>query len=244
MLILVFFNIYIMFFFEKNIKKGIKFLSQKESTHCCKVLRMNSGDQVTILDGEGGKYFVRLEKVTKNLCTFSILERLQVAKKIVKIHLVIAPTKNIDRMAWMTEKLCEIGVDEISFIKTRFSERKTLKIERLENKAIEAIKQSGNPFKPIINEMIPIESFFKRSFLGQRFIAHINHQLPYLEEKILPNQSVTILIGPEGDFDKNEIQKAHDFGYQSVSLEKQVLRTETAGIISCSIVNLVNRMNK
>ncbi|MEP5614174.1 MAG: RsmE family RNA methyltransferase [Cyclobacteriaceae bacterium] len=227
-------------FYEKEVNKGIRSLSEEESRHCSQVLRHTSGDEIIVFDGKGGKHRAVLKGVSKKSCDFEVIESTIEPEKGFSIHLALAPTKNADRMEWMVEKLSEIGVDELTFLKTQHSERKNLRLDRLDKKAISAMKQSGSPFKLKINEMSSFQAFVCNQEADQKFIAHVSPKHEYLSTRLKTQKDVCILIGPEGDFSAEELQFAADQGFESISLGKNTLRTETAGFVACCLINSVN----
>ncbi len=227
-------------FYEKGISEGVRTLSEEESKHCAQVLRHKSGDEILIIDGNGGKHHAILSQVSKKSCSFDIIRSEIEPGKNFNTHLAIAPTKNADRMEWLVEKLGEIGVDELTFIRTQHSERKHLRQDRLEKKAISAMKQSGSSFKLKINEMVDLELFIDQANADKKFIAHVDPSHPYLGNTIDPGKKSCLLIGPEGDFSKKELDIAMKNGFDPVSLGKNTLRTETAGLIACCLVNSIN----
>ncbi len=200
------------------------------------------GDIIEIIDGKGNWYEAKISKAHEKRCEVKITNAKQVVERPnYSIHLAIAPTKNADRMEWMIEKCTEIGVDEISFLETRYSERKVQKLERLEKIAISAMKQSGQAFLPKLNEMQKISTFLQQPFADQKYIAHLEEGERKLLSKIaIPSSKYVILIGPEGDFSEDEIKLANKNGFLSVSLGSTRLRTETAGLVSCMTLNLIN----
>jgi len=227
-------------FYEKDIKSGVSQLSEEEAKHCLLVLRMKKGDEIRLVDGMGGVYRAILTQADKKKCAFDILEEFHAPIKPFRMHLAIAPTKNADRMEWMVEKLSEIGLDELTFISTEHSERTKLRIDRLEKKAISAMKQSGNVNLLKLNETVAFSTFLKNCVEDERWIAHVLPEHPYLSSMATPKKSKVLLIGPEGDFSANEVALANRHGFQAVSLGKNVLRTETAGLIGCQMINVVN----
>ncbi|MEO9485383.1 MAG: 16S rRNA (uracil(1498)-N(3))-methyltransferase [Ekhidna sp.] len=228
-------------FYQKSVLTGEKMLSEEESKHCAQVLRHQKGDEILIFDGNGGKHRAVLTQVSKKSCVFDLIESKYAPKKKFFIHLAIAPTKNVDRMEWLIEKLSEIGVDKVTFLQTQHSERKKLRLERLEKKAISAMKQSGNPFLLQINELTPIDQFISDTSTDIKLIAHVDDSYEHITSKLQANSSTTLLIGPEGDFSMEEVQKAKNADFQTVSLGENTLRTETAGFVACCIVNSINR---
>ena len=227
-------------FYDKSIGSGVGTLSEEESRHCFQVLRHQSGDEITILDGIGGIHTCILKEVSKKRCEFKVLETKKELPKPFSIHLAIAPTKNMDRIEWMVEKLAEIGVDQLTFLTTKHSERRNLKLDRLEKKATSAMKQSKNAYKLQLHELTKWNDFLESDESTIKLIAHVDKDHEYISKRISPGNSVTILIGPEGDFSSEEVSQAIDSGYQPVSLGSPTLRTETAGFMACCAVNVIN----
>lgn len=228
-------------FYVKNVASGERSFSEEESKHCTQVLRHQIGDEVIVFDGVGGKYHSVLTQVSKKSCQFDVISSEIEPKKLFSIHLAISPTKSTDRMEWMIEKLCEIGVDKVSFIQTYHSERRKLRIDRMERKVVSAMKQSGNPFKMELCEMVNFKELIETCNSDERLIAHVNPNYQHLSELLSINKSTMILIGPEGDFSKDELSLAVENKFIPVSLGMNVLRTETAGLVACCAVNLINR---
>lgn len=228
-------------FYEKGISEGLRSLSEDESKHCSQVLRHTVGDEILIFDGVGGQHHAILTHVSKKKCQFDIINSISAKKKPFYIHLAIAPTKSTDRMEWMVEKLSEIGVDEITFIQTHHSERRKLRIDRMEKKVISAMKQSKNPFKLILNELTNFDKVIAENKTEENWIAHVAPQYGHLSEVSFPDKSTLILIGPEGDFSKEELSLAMKNSFIPISLGKNTLRTETAGFVACCLINSTNK---
>ncbi|MGB3468768.1 MAG: RsmE family RNA methyltransferase [Cyclobacteriaceae bacterium] len=218
-------------------------LPEDESRHCIKVLRHKKGDTITVIDGKGLEKKVRIisDKPSKVVCE-TISEQLVDRLKNFRVHIAIAPTKNMDRTEWFVEKACELDIDEISFIFTEHSERKVLKTERLHKKAISALKQSGGRYRTIINEPVRWKQFLAKAHTeDQKFIAYVDHGNTETIRKLAKNElNYLIVIGPEGDFSPGEFQNATKEGFKSISLGSKVLRTETAGLIACHSFNFIN----
>ena len=227
-------------FYEKSISQGVRQLDEIETHHCLHVLRKQMGDEIRILDGNGTIFTARISGQTKRNCPFEIIGEQKIERKPFSIHLAIAPTKNVDRMEWMIEKLGEIGVDEITFLKTANGERSRLRIDRLEKKAISAMKQCGSAYLMKINDLMSIEEFMKSCENDEKWIAHLGEEIRYLGGVSKTPISCCILIGPEGDFNLSEIELAEKVGFMSVSLGQTTLRTETAGLLACHIINVLN----
>lgn len=218
------------------------YLDEDESAHCAKVLRLRAGDAITVIDGCGGMYNAELTICDKRNCAARITELVtDVYKRPYRNHVAIAPTKNIDRLEWFVEKAVEFGIDEITPLLCDHSERKILKLDRLQKIAVSAVKQSGNVIIPIINELTPFSDFVKTATADRRLIAHCEPgQKIFLADNVERGQCVITLIGPEGDFSDQEIQLALNSGYLPTSLGNTRLRTETAGISVCAYLAMKN----
>lgn len=228
-------------FYEKEVINGKRHLSEEESKHCIQVLRHKTGDEIVILDGNGGKHHAVLDQLSKKKCTFEIISSEITPPKGFLVQLAIAPTKNADRMEWLVEKLSELGVDELILVQTMHSERKKLRLDRLEKKVISAMKQSGNPFKLKIHELVDLKEFLSSHSSASKLIAHVDPSHPYIGDQLELNQGVCILIGPEGDFSSEELESAITNGWKPISLGKHTLRTETAGFVACCAVSFKNK---
>ncbi len=226
-------------FYEPRLKEGINHLSEEESKHCVQVLRHQVGDEIELMDGQGLVIRAKLTSVNKKKCEFEVVSKTESKPKPFQVHLAIAPTKSIDRMEWMVEKLSEIGVDEITFLKTDHSERGKIRIDRIQKKAISAMKQCKFPFLTRINDLTSFSEFVEKTESSEKWMAHVGEH-PYLANLTEAKQSTSILIGPEGDFSSTELELAAKHGFQPVSLGKTTLRTETAGLLACHFVNVVN----
>ncbi len=231
-------------FYEPNIEQN-ECLTEVESGHAIRVLRLSNNDQIEVLDGKGGAFIAEIINPNPKKCLLKILKKHIIPnKKPFYIHLAIAPTKNLDRIEWMIEKCVEIGIDEITFLKCERSERKELKVERIEKIAIAAMKQSGGLFLPKINELLPLNTFLKldsQNKPSQKFIGYITESVEislYNSAKI--GQNYLFLVGPEGDFSEKELEQTNSFGFQKVNLGSKRLRTETAGLVVCHTLNLIN----
>ncbi len=211
-----------------------------EHQHCSRVLRKKAGDQITVTDGNGGMAVVEILDVGNNQTAYRIISTKEVPSKQFHVHLAMAPTKQLERTEWFVEKATELGVDEISFFNSKNSERKTLKLDRLERKTISALKQSKGAWKTRINPMKSLKDILKIQ-AEHKVVAHVSENHEYMLDAITNGKSVLLLVGPEGDFDEQEVNEAKDHGFLAVSLGKRVLRTETAGIVGVQIVNAVNR---
>lgn len=228
-------------FYQPGIPQGIHYLDPEESRHAAKVLRLKEGDSIELTDGIGNFYEARITSSNFTKCLFTILNtRLQPARPY-RIHIAIAPTKNTDRIEWFVEKSVELGIDQISFAACKNSERKSLVLERLEKLAISAMKQSVQAWLPSFSPLRPFSEIIKIE-AGQKFIAFVDVENPvHLMSAAKAGGDYLVLIGPEGDFTNDELKNALDHGFQKVSLGNHRLRTETAGIAACQVLNLLNR---
>ena len=224
-------------------------LPQDEAVHALRVLRLKEGDEIFLMDGEGAFFRAVVAMTNSKHCFYKILET-QPQEKTWRgrIHLAIAPTKNIDRIEWLAEKATEVGFDEISFLDSHFSERRQLREDRIEKIVVAAMKQSRKAWLPKVNAMVPFRKFIEMPRSGRRFIAHCyeeidrNDLFQLLSDSCRATDSadeITILVGPEGDFSMDEVRMALENGYESVSLGASRLRTETAGLVAVMMANLV-----
>jgi 16S rRNA (uracil1498-N3)-methyltransferase len=230
-------------FYTPDLKGSNYQLNHDESKHCVKVLRLKEGDIVNLINGRGSLFLAKIINANHKACELQIIsENNEYGKRNFRISLAIAPTKNTDRFEWFLEKVTEIGIDEIIPIICQHSERKDIKTDRLEKVIISAMKQSYKAYLPVLSEIIPFKALINRTFGGYKFIAHCEEgDKKLLKNLIKPQKDILILIGPEGDFSKEEIEAAINGGFVPVSLGESRLRTETAGIVACHTVNLINQ---
>lgn len=219
-------------------------LPSDEASHAVRVLRLGTGDEMMLMDGQGCFYRAEVTVASNHHCMYAIQETMPQERPWQgHIHLAIAPTKLIDRMEWMIEKAVEIGIDEITFLDCKFSERKVVKTERLDKIAVSAMKQSRKAWKPVLHEMTSFKDFITADRGDDKYIAHCYEEVErtflFDELKALAvTEDVTILIGPEGDFSMDEVKDALAQGYHSVHLGTSRLRTETAGLAAVMMAQL------
>lgn len=229
-------------FYTPNIDKTHE-LPEEESQHCTRVLRLSAGDEIMLTDGKGSFYKATITAANNKRCLFEINETIP-QEPLWKghLHIAMAPTKNMDRNEWFTEKATEIGIDELTFLNCRYSERKVIKTERIEKIIVSGIKQSLKARVPLLNDLIDFKSFIKQDFQGQKFIAHCydENDKVYLKDVLKTDENVLILIGPEGDFSEEEVKLAKENGFKPISLGNSRLRTETAALVACHTFNIMN----
>lgn len=238
---------------EGRAGEGLYTLNEEESKHCIRVLRLTVGDKIILIDGQGGWYEAEIIDANPKHCSVNILQvKTAFNKRNHYLHIAIAPTKNMDRLEWFVEKATEIGIDEISLIDCKNTERTVVKTERLNKVAVSAIKQSLKAYLPKVNEMMNIKKFLAStaSFTGKKFIAHCHAPISgnernlsgkyHLKELSHKGESAIILIGPEGDFTTDEVKIAIDNNYKEISLGNNRLRTETAALYACTVINILN----
>lgn len=223
----------------------VPILPESDSQHCCRVLRMVEGDNVEVVDGCGSLFRCRIVTAHSKRTEVEVVERVALPKVWTgSITVAVAPTKHLDRMEWLVEKLVEIGVDRIVPVKCMRSERKELKTERLNKIAVSAMKQSLKAVLPRIDEMMPLKEFIASlDDDGQRFVAYCDD---WVERRLLAKeykagQSATVLIGPEGDFSPEEIKSVIAEKFVPVTLGDNRLRTETAALVACDTFHIVNQ---
>ena len=229
-------------FYVPNISGAEVVLDETESKHAIRVLRLTTGTQVQIIDGKGGFYEAEITDANQKKCRLLIVKSTkEFGKKDFHLHIAIAPTKNNDRFEWFLEKATEIGIDEITPLLTSHSERKTINNERFEKILVSAMKQSLKAYLPKLNNLTSIKELIATNKTENRFIAYCDDiQKTHLKDLAEKGKDTLILIGPEGDFGPEEIHMAIENGFKVVSLGEARLRTETAGIVACHIVNLAN----
>jgi len=231
-------------FYTPDINSDTYKLDKEESTHCVRVLRLKEGSQIHLTDGKGNLYKAQLLSADPKECIAEIIETIpDFGKKNFYLHIAIAPTKNIERFEWFLEKATEIGIDEITPVFSEHSERNIIKPERLQKIITSAVKQSLKAYHPILNEAITYNQFLNLSFDCKKYIAHCeDDEKVTLQSAYKKAENALILIGPEGDFSIAEIKKAIENNYLPVSLGNSRLRTETAGIVACHTINLLNEL--
>lgn len=222
-------------------------LPTEEATHATRVLRLKSGDEMFLMDGQGVFYRAEVTLATPKKCLYEIRETMPQEKTWNgRIHLAIAPTKMTDRIEWMVEKATEVGFDDITFLNCRFSERKVLRIDRMEKIVVAAMKQSRKAWIPQVHEMMGLKDFVSAPFEGRKYIAHCYEEIARNDlfdelQSLNSPENVTVMIGPEGDFSMDEVELAMSYGFESISLGNSRLRTETAGLAAVMMAQLTLR---
>lgn len=222
-------------------------LPTEESMHAVRVLRLKCGDEISLIDGKGTFYKAEVTLIEARHCMYEVRESIPQKKEWnANIHLAIAPTKTADRMEWLVEKITEIGFDALTLLDCKFSERKTMRTDRLNRIVVSAVKQSRKPWLPTINVMTPFQKFIESPIKGRKYIAHCYPEIERNDffqclQSTDKDDDITILIGPEGDFSIDEVRLAMLNGYESVTLGKSRLRTETAGLCAVMMSQLVKR---
>lgn len=230
-------------FYTTNIVGDLLEFEEEEVRHL-QVLRYSPGRMIHAVDGCGTWFEAELLDLGKKRAQARVLTRAQqTQRKPYHLHLAIAPTKNIERLEWFLEKATEIGVDEISLIQCRNSERTQVRVDRLEKVVLSAMKQSLKVFLPKLNPLTPFKTFLtdQATFVGQKCMAWISDPpSPLLQKTYVVGQNVLLLIGPEGDFAPEEVELAIAQNYLPVSLGQSRLRTETAGVVAVHTIELMN----
>lgn len=230
-------------FYTPDIKSTIYQLSEEESKHCIRVLRLKAGDKVNLIDGNGGYYLAEIINDHPKRTELHIVEAKQeYAKRNHYLHIAVAPTKNIDRFEWFLEKATEIGIDEITPIICERSERKEVKTDRSNKIITTAIKQSLKAYHPLLNPQQPFKDFISNAKASTKYIAHCEENKKFeLQNGFKKKQNYLVLIGPEGDFSRSEIELALQNGFVPITLGESRLRTETAALQACFEINYLNR---
>lgn len=230
------------YFYCEHIDDGVVQLDAWESSHCARVLRLRAGQEIGVVDGKGTFCHARLLEVDGRATMAEVIEKSEnYGKRPFRLHLAVAPTKNIDRFEWLLEKATECGVDEITPVICEKSERRIIKPVRLEKIIQAAMKQSGRAYQPTLNPIIAFKDFIKQDVTGVALMAHCDEgKKNGLSDLYIHGNNVLVLIGPEGDFTGREINAAIDKGFKAISLGMHRLRTETAALVACIQVNSIN----
>ena len=227
---------------------GTQALPAEEASHATRVLRMKEGDELMLMDGRGCFYRAEVTLASNHHCHYRITEELPQERQWQgHVHLAIAPTKMTDRIEWMAEKATEVGIDELTFLDCQFSERHSLKTDRMEKIVVSAVKQSHKAFMPVVNGMTAFRQFVQAHPSGQRFIAHCYQEVERVSLfdqlcRLRPADEAVVMIGPEGDFSIDEVRMAVAAGFVSVDLGKSRLRTETAGLSAVMMMQLAKQI--
>ena len=240
-------------FYTKNIENNLAIFDEEEARHATQVLRKRVGDALHLTDGLGNLFEGEVLEIGKKTFVVGIKKTIAAYNKSdFHLHIAIAPTKNIDRFEWFLEKATEIGIDEITPLICKRSERTVIKPERLRGVLLSAMKQSLKTYLPKMNEAVDFQRFMKQDFslYENKFIAYCNDDSIktlaqiYSESKAKYEKptNCVILTGPEGDFTEGEVSAAFAANFKGVSLGKSRLRTETAGVVACHTINLLNEI--
>ena len=233
-------------FYLPDAQLGTISFPEEESKHIVKVLRMKEGDRFCVTDGNGSLFDAELVDAHHKRATADLSnQRSGYDIRDFKLSIAIAPTKLNERTEWFLEKATEIGIDEVKLFASYHSERRAANVERFRKIVVSAMKQSVKSKMPVVEEMVSFDKLVKQDFDGQKFIAWIDddvkEQLCDLYKK---GENAIILIGPEGDFSKEEVELAKENGFVPVSLGEARLRTETAAVVACHTIQLINQMKK
>lgn len=221
-------------------------LTEEESRHAIKVLRLRVGDSLHITDGRGNMHRCEVISDSAKHCTVRVVEsQCEYEKRGYSLTMAVAPTKNIDRYEWFLEKATEIGVDCFIALESAHSERKVVKPEREEKVITAAVKQSLKAYHPTFEDMTPFKELVAREFSGRKFIAHCGEAVrskSYLASTLKAGEDAIVLIGPEGDFSAEEVALAVENGFEEITLGTQRLRTETAAVVAVTMVAVINTL--
>ena len=230
-------------FYTPDITSNTYNLSEEESKHCIKVLRLKQGSALQLVDGQGGFYDALIETPHPKRTSLKIVKaQHDYGKRNHHLHIAVAPTKSIERFEWFLEKATEIGIDEITPLICERSERKDVKIDRLNKVITSAIKQSIKAYRPRLNEPVRLKDFVSSASYTQKYIAHCIETKKFtLKGSIELNSDYLVIIGPEGDFSQLEVDAALGADFMPIELGNSRLRTETAALEACFEINFLNR---
>jgi len=229
-------------FYQENLINDIVTLSTEESSHLARVLRLRQGQEIGLVDGKGGSAVASLLDVNPKNSMATIIKRQACPGRPYKLHIAVAPTKNIDRFEWFLEKATECGIEEITPLICEHSERTVVKHDRMHKIVLAAMKQSQRAHLPKLNEALRFKDFVKGfETMHDLYMAHCGSgEKKLFRECYVPGSSAIIMIGPEGDFSHAEIATVADKGARAISLGESRLRTETAALVACMGFNFLN----
>ena len=221
-------------------------LPEEESKHCVRVLRMTVGDELHLTDGKGNMYRCKVVSDNVKRCEVEVVETWPEYERMsYGLTMCVAPTKNIDRFEWFLEKATEIGISEVYPLECDHSERRQIKLESEEKVITAAVKQSLKAYHPVLHDLTSVRDIIAMDFEGEKYIAHCDSSFgerPYLGNLVKKGANTLILIGPEGDFSKEEINFALQNGFKAISLGRERLRTETAAVVATTVVATINKL--
>lgn len=228
-------------FYQPRIDEGLNYLDPTESKHSVRVLRQRTGDTIHITDGKGILYDAVITSADPVKCLFKVTATHVQPTRDYRIHVALSVLKSPDRMEWFVEKSIEFGVDAITLLECEHTEKHHFKMDRLQKIAVSAMKQSLSLQLPTLSSPVSFPELIETATETQKFIAHVDaaHKV-HLQSIATPLSSYLVLIGPEGDFSAAEVAQATGRDFAKVSLGMSRLRSETAGIAACHILNLVN----
>ena len=231
-------------FYLPDAQIGTISFPEEESKHIVKVLRMKEGDGFCVTDGNGSLYDAELiDAHPKRAMAILSNQRPGYDIRDFKVSIAIAPTKLNERTEWFLEKATEIGIDEVKLFSSYHSERRVANVERFKKIVVSAMKQSVKSKMPLVEEMVSFDKLVKQNYDGQKFIAWIDDDIKdQLCDLYKKGENALVLIGPEGDFSKEEVALAKENGFVPVSLGEARLRTETAAVVACHTIQLINQM--
>lgn len=237
-------------FYAPDLEPPLHTLTEEESKHCIRVLRLGCGDTLHLTDGRGNLYRAEITEADPRRCTVRIVETQSEFERMpYRLTMCVAPTKNPDRYEWFLEKATEVGVTEIVPIETEHSERRSFKPQRGEKVITAAMKQSLKAYRPLLHALTPLQEIVAQPFEGRRLIAHCAPSRTdagkrFLTDTLRRSEAVQLLIGPEGDFSTKEIDFALAHGFEEITLGPQRLRTETAAVVATVMVATTNFSGK
>tara|TARA_A100001011_G_scaffold396576_2_gene494788 strand:- start:136 stop:828 length:693 start_codon:yes stop_codon:yes gene_type:complete len=226
------------FYYSNNITDNIITLDSIESKHCLKVMRYDEGKEINVVDGLGNLFISKIKNKARQSCELTIIKKFkEFGKRLNYLHIAVSPLKARDRMEWLVEKAVEIGVDEISFVCCKHSEKKSINLERLKKISISAMKQSQKAYLPKINELTFFTDFVSSCGNKNKLLAHMDEGKVSPISELRNSKETCIIIGPEGDFSDNEITISMENNFKPVSLGRYRLRSETAAVVACTLLN-------
>jgi 16S rRNA (uracil1498-N3)-methyltransferase len=225
------------YFYEDDILQPTHILTEETSRHCIQVLRMKEGEKLQLTDGKGNLFTTTIISANKKNCEVKINETKNEKRKTKNVAIAISLLKSPSRLEWFMEKVTEIGVSEIIPLICEHTEKESFRYERMNNIILSAMLQSKQTWLPQLHQPKKFPEFIQQQYNGVKLVAHCAEE----EKKLIgdfsgQDKNILILIGPEGDFSKPEIDAAIEKKFIPVSLGNTRLRSETAGIVAAVLL--------
>lgn len=228
-------------FYSEDLKGEIAQLEADEFHHCCKVLRHKVGDVLNLMDGKGTLATAELHDIRKHTAELKIISRKVHPAPTTQIHLCVAPPKTRARWEWLVEKTVELGVSKLTALITHRTERSKLNADRTAKIMRSAAMQSLQTHHPTFEGTLSFDKLLQEKLAADTdmYLAHYMEGQQHLAQLKRPSDSALILVGPEGDFSQEEMDRCNDMGFICVNISEHRLRTETAAMTAIALLKAI-----